>query len=219
MAREWHGSDWGNSGNALGGLRLMVLGESHHHASEPIGTDMPHMTEYVVNSYLENSRKFSFLGRIERLMMHGQEPCKSEQFWNSVVFYNYVPVVAANRPRQRPPEHLWYGQAPQLFLDLVKKVEAEAILVCGTELWRRMAMGLVETSSAYRAGGRSWREREYEVALPYRAIAAHIPHPSGSFGWSYDRCLPVVRHLRSRVDEMRAELGNDAVNATTMSSD
>ena len=131
-----------------------------------------------------------------------------------MAFYNYIPVVAANGSRQRPPEELWHGSAPRLFQDLIRQEEVEAILVCGTQLWRRMPAGIVERRDAYQAGGRFWREREYEVAMPYRAVAAHIPHPSGSFGWTYARCEPVVRHLRKRVDEIRRELGTPPVGGS-----
>ena len=204
MARPWIGSDWGKSDNAVGGLRIMILGESHYHDEAPVGTDIPDLTEWVVNSYLEDGRMYPFISKLEGLVMTGRQARTPRDVWNSLVFYNYVPVVAANRARQRPPEELWDGSAPQLFSDVVKRVEAEAILVCGTTLWRRMTKGLGERNDAYEAGGRKWREREYEVALPHRAVAAHIPHPSG-WGWSYERCTPVIHHLRRRANELRQE--------------
>lgn len=191
MARPWVGSEWGGSNNALGGLRLMVLGESHYHDKAPVGTDIPDMTEWLINSYLEDGRRYPFLSKLEALVMLGRAPRSSQDIWNALTFYNYIPVVAANEPRQRPPEELWHGAAPRLFSDLVTRLEVEAILVCGVELWRHMPTGMVERNNAYRAGGRGWREHEYEVALPHRAVAAHIPHPSG-WGWSYERCEPVI---------------------------
>jgi len=210
MARPWIGRRWGQSDNALGGLRIIILGESHYHDSVPVGTDIPDMTEWVIHSYLQDRSSHPFLSKIEALVMTGTHSWETRDFWDSVVFYNYIPVVAANKPRQRPGEELWYGAAPQLFGELVKRVEAEGILVCGTELWRRMPIGLIERQDAYRAGGRSWRDREYEIALPHRAVAVHIPHPSG-WGWSYERCEPVIQHLRTRVDQLRHELGVDPV--------
>jgi hypothetical protein len=207
MARPWIGDRWGQADNLLGGLRLMILGESHYHDREPVGTDIPDMTEWLISSYLEDGRRYPFLSKLETLIMDKNSRSWSPyDVWSSVVFYNYVPVVAANRPRQRPPEALWHGAAPRLFGDVVKKVEAEAILICGVDLWRRMPIGLIERQNAYQAGGKNWREREYEVALPHRAVAAHIPHPS-SWGWTFDRCQPVLRHLRTRANEIRQELG------------
>jgi len=214
MARPWRGNDWGNSANVLGGLRLLVLGESHYHATAPIGADVPDMTEQVVSDRLAGT-KYQFFSRIERLVMGEESLFQPAEFWHSVVFYNFIPVVAANASRKRPPDALWYGSAPKLFQELVKQVEAEAILVCGTQLWRRLPTGLIERMNAYQAGGRSWREREYEVALPHRAVAAHIPHPSGSFGWSFERCRPVVQHLRRRVDELRTEVNAPPVGPGT----
>lgn len=207
MAKPWRGPKWGHNDNALGGLRLLILGESHYHETEPVGADVPDMTEYVVRNYVSGNQSHAFLSKVERLVMGDGASWHPADFWDSVVFYNYIPVVAANKSGQRPPEELWHGEAPSLFLDVVKRIEAEAILVCGTTLWRRMVSGLVENESAYSAGGRYWRDREYEVALPYRAVAVHIPHPSGSRGWNYERCLPAIKHLRSRVNEIRTETG------------
>jgi hypothetical protein len=92
---------------------------------------------------------------------------------------------------------------------------AEATLVCGVDLWRRMPIGLIERQDAYQAGGRRWREREYEVAMPYRAVAAHIPHPS-SWGWKLARCEPVIRHLRRRVNHIRQEIGVELLPAAAV---
>lgn len=199
LARAWIGTRWGESNNSLRGLRLLVLGESHYHRTMPIGSDMPDMTEHVVAQHLKHSQH-RFFKRIEGLAARSFSSSSSSDFWHSIVFYNYVPYVAANRPRQRPPEWMWGGAAPALFASVLKEVRPQAVLVCGTELWRRMPVGLGERLDAYQAGGRAWREREYEVELPARAMAAHIPHPS-SFGWSYARCLPVMDHLRRRGEE------------------
>jgi hypothetical protein len=213
MATRWRGDRWGEADNCLGGLRLLILGESHYHDTAPVGSDLPDMTNDVVNGYLEGNNSHAFFGKIERLVSGRDAPCDRGHFWHSVVFYNYIPVIVANAPRTAPAEAFWGGNAPELFKRLVKAVEAEAVLVCGTTLWRRMVPGMVERDAAYEAGGRSWREREYEVAMPYRAVAAHIPHPTGSWGWSFKRCEPVVRHLRTRVAEIRAETGAPALPA------
>jgi hypothetical protein len=218
MARPWRGERWAQSDNPLGGLRIMILGESHYHGEAPIGTDVPDMTEHVISSYLSDTTSVPFLSKIERLVMGDRAPWEPRDFWDSVVFYNYIPVVAANKPRQRPPEELWHGVAPRLFGEVVKRVEAEAILVCGVDLWRRMPIGLIERHDAYQAGGRGWREREYEVAMPHRAVAAHIPHPS-SWGWRFERSEPVIRHLRTRVNDIRKEIGVDLLPTSAVVGD
>lgn len=207
MARAWRGAEWGDPDNLLGGFRLLILGESHYHETAPVGADLPGMTNDVVNGYLGGDNSHAFFSKIQRLITGRDLLHERRSFWDSVVFYNYIPVVAANAPSQRPPDAFWGGDAPGLFARLVKEIEAEAILVCGTTLWRRMPPGMIERADAYQAGGRFWREREYDVALPYRAVAAHIPHPTGTVGWSYERSQPVVRHLRERANAIRVEVG------------
>ena len=115
MARPWIGNEWGQSDNLLGGLRIMILGESHYHDKEPIETEVPDMTEHVVDRYLRGDRYHAFLSKIERLLVGDRQSWRPTDFWNSVVFYNYIPVVAANEARQAPPEELWHGETPRLF--------------------------------------------------------------------------------------------------------
>lgn len=209
MAREWKGPDYAAQGNAVGGLRLMILGESMWHSTKPIGTDEPDMNEWLIESVL-SGKKYDFYNKLSRLVTNGGQTwltqAESVAFWRSVVFYNYIPAVAANRAGQRPPEGLWSGATPDLFRAVIRRTEIEAILVCGAELWRHLPSAL-PIITPYEAGGEQWDGREFEVAGDWRAVAAHIPHPSGSRGWSYERCRPVVDFLFKRANELRAEKG------------
>ena len=51
MFRPWIGPDWGQPSNVIGGLRLMVLGESHYSSHHEPGSVAPEMTEWVVDAY------------------------------------------------------------------------------------------------------------------------------------------------------------------------
>ena len=137
-AREWRGPDYGSVGNAVGGLRLLILGESIYYSDKPVGAEADDMNEWLIASVLSRVRH-SFYNRLSRLVTNGGQTWltqdESVAFWRSVVFYNYIPVVGATRPNERPPERLWGGDTPDLFKAVVRRTEAEAILVCGTELW------------------------------------------------------------------------------------
>ncbi|GEC31685.1 hypothetical protein EFR01_18560 [Sinorhizobium fredii] len=216
MAHFWRGDFYGQSDNVLGGARLMVLGEAHYHHSAPIGSDIPEMTKDVVNAYVEGrlGANAQFFRRVERLvtkrLISGLTRDQSAAFWHSVIFSNYIPVIAGNKPGDRPPEGLWNGAAPHDFIENVKRTEAEIVLVCGTELWRRKPVHKA-ISTAYKAGGRHYEAHEINWSPEWGAVAAHIPHPSGSRGWSYKRCVPVVDYLFNVLNERRLAKGLQAL--------
>lgn len=206
MFEPWRGPTYGHSNNALGGMRLIVLGEAHY-LDAPIGTSTPSFTKSVVEGYIKGEHSHRFFTRVMNIMLDGTGSARERRqaFWDSVVFFNYIPFVAANRARQRPLPEMWEGAAPENFRARIREHEAEAVLVCGTELWRKLPV----TTGAlrrYPARGRDWDARDYEVAHPYYAVAAHIPHPSGAPS-SNARCRPVAAYLRQRVAEMRDDQG------------
>ncbi|HEY5794983.1 MAG TPA: hypothetical protein VIU82_08195 [Bosea sp. (in: a-proteobacteria)] len=209
MADYWRGAFYGQSDNMLGGARLLVLGEAHYHETAPIGSSIPGLTQDVVTRYLAGQlgSAAQFFRRVERLVTKrldaGLTREESSAFWHSVIFANYIPVVAGNVPGDRPSEAMWQGAAPLEFLGNVQATEAEIVLVCGTELWRRKPTHKA-IPAAYQAGGRHYEAHEINWSPEWGAIAAHIPHPSGSYGWSYKRCVPVVDYLFAVLNERRA---------------
>lgn len=215
MADYWRGDFYGQSDNLLRGARLMVLGEAHYHHSAPIGTDIPEMTKDVVTAYIEGrlGANAQFFRRVERLVtkrLHdGLTQAQSAAFWHSVIFSNYIPVVAGNKPGDRPPEELWNGSASREFVANVQKTEAEIVLICGTEVWRRKPIHKT-IPAAYQAGPRHYEAHEINWSPEWGAVAAHIPHPSGWRGWSYKRCVPVVDYLFATLNERRAQKGLQA---------
>ncbi|WP_223217109.1 hypothetical protein [Rhizobium cauense] len=145
-------------------------------------------------------------GRFDR----GLSPAELAAFWNSVVFYNYIPVIAGNKPGDRPPEHLWEGRTPHLFFGLVKRREAEIILVCGRELWRKKAHQKAK-KAAYRVGARPFEAHEINWSPEWGAVATHILHPSGSRGWGYEENVPPVDYLFAEMNRRRLAKGIDPV--------
>ncbi|TBD89432.1 hypothetical protein [Rhizobium ruizarguesonis] len=216
MPQYWRGKDYGYEENSLGGARLLVLGEAHHHKQTEIGTEVPGLTEEVVRRHVNgalgsHSRLFSMVERlVTRQLGQSLDRIGRESFWNSVVFANYIPVIAARKPKQRPPSHLWDGAAPQLYRELVKRVEAEIVLVCGRQLWRKKPHDIA-IKGAYKVGERPFEAHVINWSDSYGAVATHILHPSGSFGWSYEENLPPIDYLFRVIDERRAVHGTAPV--------
>lgn len=213
MDNHWCGEFYGRPDNFLGGARIMILGEAHYDQTLAIGEDVPAgYTRGVVEWYLQGGfkQRDTFFNRVERLVSRrldrGLGESEKAAFWNAVVFYNYIPVIAASKVGQRPLEAFWHGRAPGQFYEVARHREVEAVLVCGTQLWRKKHFDRA-TKDAYQAAGRGFEAHEIQWSEKYGAIAAHIPHPSGSRGWSYERSLPVRDFLFSELDRRRLQHG------------
>ena len=213
MFEPWRGSDWGRPDNALGGVRLMLLGESHYGDAHEVGAQDPLMTQWVVRHYLNGglaSQAKGFFTKVAALLAGSTKAADGEELdreaiWSSVMFYNYVPVVVANSPGVRPTPEMWAGgQEP--FLKVIEQNEVEAVLVLGKQLWDNMPPSDEPATTFDFEGSQKWVRRYLFHGRPerglQRVIATHINHPSGSRGWTGARWLPVVDHL---FDEVRRE--------------
>lgn len=207
MIEPWKGMRWGDPANALGGLRLMILGESHHsdHPDHPIGSKPNDMTTGVVSAYLEGNlhpRSKAFFTKLAGLVANCPSGSLSSEsraeIWHSVTFYNYIPCIAAETPRNWPFRPEWAQDAERSFEHWRRTLEAEAILICGKRLW--------DWSGKWGGYPPAQALRLYPVHGPYAAVAGWINHPS-SGGWSAVRWAPVLASLA------RAAAGARRMNA------
>lgn len=206
MSEPFIGNNYARRDNIFGGARIMVLGEAHYSEHHPVGEYFPDLTKEVVASLLAGAlgRKALFFRRVERLLAgrgKGKAP-SPEAFWSSVIFQNFVPVIAGRKPKDRPASWMWEGRAHDDLRRTVKEKEVEIVLVCGTELWRKKPFDIA-FKDAYEAAGRTFEAHELTYADTFNALAAHIPHPSGSRGWTYERCEPAVRFLLGSINDRR----------------
>src|SRR5262245_38404790 len=84
----WVGSEY-RSGGVLG-LRLLVLGESHHHTTPELADR--DMTRIVVENYLAGRARIRFFTSVMQVVT-GREYFPYDRrraFWDSVAFYNFV---------------------------------------------------------------------------------------------------------------------------------
>ena len=199
MKDYWVGKDYGRRRNLLNGWRLMILGEAHYSPHLEIGAEIPDMTPDVVRWHIDQKKGVRFFKMIERLLLKQMSlPITKDTpiaFWSSVVFANYIPVNAARGPRQRPPEHLWDERARERYREIIWKEDVDAILVCGKDTYWHTPTDYYK-KSVYLAGSIECSAKLLHKPDEMLATAVCIPHPSGSFGWSYERCLPAVNFLR-----------------------
>lgn len=154
MANAFVGERYADMNNIFGGARIMILGEAHYSGEYHVGSDVPNLTNDVKGMYLDGrlGRNALFFQRIERLLTGRwdmeRDGAQSKEFWDCVVFQNFVPVIAGRRPKDRPAKAMWVGRAEDDFRVNLKRHEVEIVLVCGTELWRKKPFD-VARSDAY----------------------------------------------------------------------
>lgn len=92
MFEPWRGPTYGHSNNALGGMRLIVLGEAHY-LDAPIGTSTPSFTKSVVEGYIKGEHSHRFFTRVMNIMLDGTGSARERRqaFWDSVVFFQLHP--------------------------------------------------------------------------------------------------------------------------------
>lgn len=182
----WIGSAFGRNNNALGGLRLMIVGESHYCPNEPhaVGTCTPGRTrDCVKEGAIDGS--WSYFTRILYLIS-GRRKSEitanlNEEFWNSVAFYNFVPVFVAESARKRPRRWMWSASYDPFNL-ITREIAPEAMLVTGWDLW----WYVMDASP----GGVKANNPAKDFNRIGGALSARIRHPSAPrFSIEKERCI------------------------------
>ncbi|MFT3879264.1 MAG: hypothetical protein QM703_06340 [Gemmatales bacterium] len=117
-----------------GGLRLLILGESHY---GPKGSATPDYTVRMVQD-LAMRRSYRYFSSIQRLVMTLDAGTKlhtsiRKWFWSRVAFYNFIQEFVGDKPLDRPSKEMWRDAKPALF-ETLDYLKPNFILVTGKEL-------------------------------------------------------------------------------------
>lgn len=142
------GKNYFNKG--FNGVKLLVLGESHYCGEKGVGCkfcgvlsgkDCSDKTNEVISDFLNYKsgevvydnwmRTFTTFTNV----IFG-EPISNEMvidFWNSVVFYNYV-QSSTDGPRI-PPDSNQFNDSINAFIEILEECKPDLIIVWGKRLW------------------------------------------------------------------------------------
>ncbi|MCV0415152.1 MAG: hypothetical protein K5831_09760 [Brevundimonas sp.] len=199
MFTPWVGPKFGDKDNAIGGFRLLVVGESHH-ADGPgyeIGTIHPDFTVGVVEAYQSDPWQ-RWMKTFDNIAAAVGGRSKSEAgregmnaVWDSIAFYNYIPVIAATAARKELPTQEMFIAGVEPFRRAVATVKPDAIVVAGYRLWDEIV---------YRHAD-SEHHRPVDASNPFvpladvgGLLALRMIHPSTAF--SPSRWHPLIQRLR-----------------------
>jgi len=126
----------------------MVVGESHYTTDAvAVGTGSLGFTAEVVRWFVHGRRYNRFFANFTKAALGAFRQEDVEAFWDSVIFYNYVPVLVDGRSHakggmnRRPTDAMFKaGAAP--FREVLSRYEPQAVIVCGLTLWSWLAPNL-----------------------------------------------------------------------------
>lgn len=122
--------------NSRYGVRLLVLGESHYGTEEDYGIDL---TQKIIRDYAY-APGFAFHSKVTNLLRGRTDwPTDEErrEAWRHVAFYNFVQEFVGDASRLPPTQKMWAtAQAP--FLEVIRALRPDVILVLGSRLWNNV---------------------------------------------------------------------------------
>jgi hypothetical protein len=183
----WIGRHYGKPENIFGGKRVLVVGESHHSAEHEICAVVPDMTRETMKLYGSGERA-RWMRTFDNMAwaVSGKSASDLEQdgqrgefeVWNSMAFYNYIPMVLANYSRSQRPTAEQFKAGKEPFEKLLADLRPEVLLVWGFQLFPWLVKN---HSPGYK--GHPWDFTGEFVDLPTTppTRAVRMLHPSTAF--------------------------------------
>lgn len=195
----WIGRKYGRSG-LFADKRIMILGESHYEWCElcakngtPRGKDLTCwcVAELVVG---KTEYKQQHWRKIEYALTgkYLEQPRRAE-FWSSVVYYNYVQEIVGLYPeagRAPPPTRQMWEEAKPLFLEVLKSLSPDLVIVLGFGLWTKLPdEGPDGQLPPINEADKELERCRYHIGRK-DIIACRVRHPAAGLGSTW---YPVLR--------------------------
>jgi len=132
--------------------KILILGESHHWGediNDGVNEELRNgkylkFTQQVVESYVDyqkgNKEHQSWMNTFTKFIkeFYNWEDSKINliDFWDSVMFYNYVQYPISN-PRISPTQEQ-FNQSEKAFHEILDKYQPDVIIIWGMRLWGNM---------------------------------------------------------------------------------
>lgn len=132
--KPWVGK---NYSTGFRGKKILVLGESHYDEPDTINSGL---TQWVINDIVYNLGGQTYRATFtcfERAMVGRPLTQKErEEFWESVIFYNYLQFPTEG-PRSTPKPEYW-NESAEAFVELLETYMPDLIIVWGARLYKAL---------------------------------------------------------------------------------
>jgi hypothetical protein len=147
--------------------KIMILGESHYWDDEFWDGE----TKFVVEDYLKK-KELRFFTSLTKICLDKTKLTREEKndFWHSVLFYNYIPENLGKQGDRPSKEQFQKGFEP--FKKILNEYKPNYILVCGKQLWDNIPPEFGEEE------GQKYYFWWFPIEGGKKAMAACIYHPS-----------------------------------------
>lgn len=184
-----HFLPWVGTNYAKGksGYKIMALGESHYCAN-PETEAIPTLTQEIiadltdVNSPHEHYK--NTYTKFERALQ-GEVvvPADKLQFWNAILFYNFVqqPISGA----RVAPTSEQFEESEDAFFEVLEQYRPDIILVWGQRLYNHLPQVNEKSKTITFSDGTSSSCLSYQLADGHIVRVLQITHPSAGFDWCY----------------------------------
>lgn len=182
-AKAYRFNPWAPVDADWGGLRLLIVGESHYDEGIKYSpAEQWEHTHYVVRRYGAEARETTtFFLRIAQTFIQGASTIPDDDyraFWKRVCFCNYVQEFVPDKPGKNKVSKEMIRRSGPAFHELLDDVRPNAVLVMSAAIWEDMSAENVALETDDVGGiGRVYR-------YTYRdgtCLAAHTDHPRARF--------------------------------------
>jgi len=190
--KPWVGENYFENG--FNGKKILVLGDSHYckyyndcniccDISRQEECKAGNLTQGAVESFIEYKQGYDFIPYMNTYSKFTNRLFKEEvsnnttiDFWNSIVFYNYV--QKAQKESRISPTQEDYENSYSAFVEILNEYQPDLIIVWGWTLWRIVIKYGIEADFNIIENR---KERFYYFDINNKKIpACGIPHPSTS---------------------------------------
>lgn len=115
---------------------MLALGESHYEWKP--GVIIENLTCELVREQAESKDTYAYWTKVVTAFLN-RSPSKSDkyEFWNSVMFYNYIQCSVGNSPRIPPTRKMW-DESEDGFREILLVYQPSCIIVLGERLWNNL---------------------------------------------------------------------------------
>jgi len=190
--------------------RIMVLGESQYEDGDYWQEDNIEATRILIGSGFTGN-KGKIYKNTEKVLLSTGEPTKEQGdiVWESVVYSNLVQRLMSSvkeRPSDSDLDKGWVS-----FLDIVELLKPEVCIVLGKSSLGRLGYYLNNNDTEWERNASEFYEKEKIINLSkngYMLKLIFINHPSGSYGFDYEKWAELVKYNEPNLIQKLSEVSD-----------